>query len=60
MYRYRTIPNQRPVQQTGTVVVAFSFSFFSSCARISGECSTIHSPPALRFFIFKWRLAFAH
>ena len=36
----------------------------SSLARISGECSTIHSPPALFFFIFffflKWGLARAH
>ena len=37
------------------VVVAFS-----SLARILGECSTIHSPPALFFFFFKWRLARAH
>ena len=33
------------------VVVAFS-----SLARILGECSTSHSPPAL---FFKWRLACA-
>ena len=29
---------------------------FSSCVRILGECSTVHSPPAL----LKWKLACAH
>ena len=39
-----------------SVVVAFS-----SRARLLGECSTVHSPPALFFFFFlKWRLAHAH
>ena len=35
---------------------------FSSSARILGECSTIHSPPAflLIFFFFKWTLARTH
>ena len=33
---------------------------FSSLARILGECSTNHSPPALFFFFFKSRLARAH
>ena len=37
------------------VVVAFS-----SLARILGECSTLHSPPALFFFFLKLRLARAH
>ena len=37
-----------------SVVVAFS-----SLARIVGECSTIHSLPALFFFFFKWRSASA-
>ena len=39
------------------VVVAFF-----SLGRILGECSTIHSPPALffPFFFLKWRLARAH
>ena len=35
---------------------------FSLCARILGECSTIHSPPA-RFFVclfFKQKLAHTH
>ena len=32
---------------------------FSSRARILGECSTIHSPPAL-FLFLKWRLARAN
>ena len=36
------------------VVVAFS-----SLARVLGECLTIHSPPALLFFL-KWRLAHLH
>ena len=36
----------------GVKVVAFS-----SLARIWGQCSTIHSPPALFFFFLKWRLA---
>ena len=37
----------------GVVVLAYS-----SRARILGECSTIHSPPALFFFFFfKWRLS---
>ena len=31
---------------------------FSSRAKIWGECSTIHSPPAL--FFLKWRLARSH
>ena len=34
--------------------------FFSSLSRISGECLTIHSPPAHFFFFLKWRLARAH
>ena len=47
-------------KQVVVVVVAFS-----SLARILGECSTIHSPPALLSFFFffffgKWRLARAH
>ena len=34
---------------------------FSSIARIFGECSIIHLPPALFFFFFlRWRLARAH
>ena len=38
------------------VVVAFS-----ARARILGECSTIHSPPAFFcFFVLKWRLARAN
>ena len=41
------------VRVCGGVVVAFSW-----LAQILGECSTIHSPPALFFFFFlKWRLA---
>ena len=31
----------------------------SSCARLLGECLTIHSPPAL-FSVLKWRLVRAH
>ena len=37
--------------------------FFSSIARISGECSIIHSPIELFLFFFffpQWRLARAH
>ena len=33
---------------------------FSSRARISGECSTPHSPPELFFFFLMGRLARAH
>ena len=32
------------------VVVIVVVVAFSSCARILGKCSTIHSPPALFFF----------
>ena len=34
----------------------FCFCFFFACEDF-GECSTIHSPPALFFFFFDWRLA---
>ena len=40
------------------VLVLVVVAAFSSRARIFGECSTNHSPPAL--FFFKWRLARAH
>ena len=40
------------------VVVVVVLAFFS-LAKIFGECSTIHSTPAL-FFFLKWRLGFAH
>ena len=34
---------------------------FSSLARISEECSTIHSPPTVFLFCFlKWRLTRTH
>ena len=45
---------QREIHQSTQVLA------FSSLARILGECSTIHSLPALFFFFFKWRLAHAH
>ena len=50
MYRYRTIPNQRPVQQTGTVVVAFSFSFFFLVCEDFGRMFD-NSLPACAFFV---------
>ena len=37
------------------VVVALSL-----LAKILGDCSTIHSPPALFCYYSKWRLARAH
>ena len=52
-----TINDNNDVDPVTMVVVVVAFS---SRARILGECSTIHSPPALFFFFFKWRLARAH
>ena len=49
-----------PVRATTRVFQVVVVVAFSSRARILGECSTIHSPPALFFFFFKWRLACAH
>ena len=43
----------------GVVVVVVVVVAFFSLARILGECSTIHSPAPL-FFFLKWKLACAH
>ena len=54
---YLPLHECRVIQTTLMVVVAVVD--FSSLARILGECSTIHSPPAL-FFFLKRTLARAH
>ena len=51
---------ERPTLPTRAVKVRDSFVVaFSSLARILGEWSTMHSPPAF-FFFLKWSLARPH
>ena len=44
-------PSPPPPALTLLTAVSFMCGAFSSRARIWGECSTIHSPPALFFFV---------
>ena len=57
------IQRERDSDKETYIVVVVVEVAFSWRTRILGECSTIHSPPALFlffFFCFLWRLARAH